>query len=130
LAVARPVGAGVSHEVHISQVLIGAQRVKRQQTLLRYEIHCEVQLVQRLAALQVLNLGDVVQGQIQVLQLFQTMYILDLVYQIALQEQDLEVPACLVQQLDLFNVLLMKGELLQIAYHALVVLRSLHPKAA
>ena len=104
--------------------------MKRQQTLLRYEIHCEVQLVQRLAALQVLNLGDVVQGQIQVLQLFQTMYILDLVYQIALQEQDLEVPACLVQQLDLFNVLLMKGELLQIADHALVMLRSLHPKAA
>ena len=125
-AKAVPVAARVAHEVHIAQELVMLQRAEGQQAGHRYKVHGQVQLLQGLAALQVFNLRDVVQRQIQILQLLQPVQILNFRYQVALEQQNLEVPASTVQQLDLFDVLLVQSQLLEIRDHALVVLRPLH----
>ncbi len=47
-------------------------------------------------------------------------------YEVVLQIKDLEVGAHVAQQLNLLNVLLMEGHLLQAEYQPLIVLRPLH----
>jgi hypothetical protein len=60
LPVAWPVCARVAQQVELLQEQVGLQAVQRQQPCLGHKVDCEVELLQGLAALQVLQLGDVV----------------------------------------------------------------------
>ena len=82
----------------------------------------EVELAQRLAALEVLDLGDVVERKVEVVELLQPVQTLDLRYEIVLQVDDLQATAA-VEYLDLVDVELVQRYLLERAQHALVVLR-------
>lgn len=68
LPVAWPVCAWVACEEQLLQVVVGCQAGQGQQACLGYEVDGEVQPLQGLTALQVLNLGDVVDGKVEVLQ--------------------------------------------------------------
>ena len=82
----------------------------------------EVELAQRLAALEVLDLGDVVEREVEVVELLQPVQTLDLRDEIVLQVHDLQATAA-VEYLDLVDVELVQRYLLERGQHALVVLR-------
>lgn len=71
LPVAVPVCAGVAYEEELPQVVVSCKAGYAEQACLGHKVEREVQLLQRLAALQVLHLGDVVDSQVQVLQVLQ-----------------------------------------------------------
>lgn len=69
-SIAGPGGAGVAQQVELAQGWQVAQRsAQAQQAGGRHKVGGEVQHPQRLAALQVGQAGDVVEGQVEVLQL-------------------------------------------------------------
>ena len=55
--------------MQLLELRIALQAVQGQQARLGHKIDCQVQLPQGLTALQVLDLGQVVDGQVQVLEL-------------------------------------------------------------
>ena len=72
------------------------------------KIDSHIQLFQTLTSLNILDLGDIVECQIEILQLFQLVQILHLLNDIILQIQDLQVAAQDIEVFYLDQFLLMQ----------------------
>ena len=66
-----PAGTWVAQQVKLLELAVALQAGQGQQPCLGNEVHGQIQLPQRLAALQVLDLGQVVDRYVQVLKLLQ-----------------------------------------------------------
>ena len=66
-----PLSTWVPQQVYFGKVLIALEALYGQQTSFIKKIHSEVKFLQGLASLQILYLGQVVDGNIEVLQLLQ-----------------------------------------------------------
>ena len=70
-AVAWPLGAGVSQQMQLLQIIVALQAAHAREGCCVDEVGGEVQLLQALALLEVLHLGDIVQRQVEVPELLQ-----------------------------------------------------------
>ena len=75
------------------------------------KVDSHVQFFQALAALNVLDSANIVEGQIEVLQLLQLIQIFHLLDDVVLQVHNFEMPAKDVQILYFDELLLMQGDL-------------------
>ena len=114
--------ARVACEEELRQDGIVLQRADSVQLVEVDKVDCQVELAQRLAALEVLDLGDVVEREVQVVELLQPVQALDFPDEVGLQVDNLEA-AAVVEALDLVDVQLVKRNLLERREHAFIVLR-------
>ena len=97
---------------------------------LRDKVDGKVELAQCFAAMQVLDGGDVVEGKVDVLEPFHAMKVFDLGDEVILQKEDLEVSHVEIEMLDLGDLELVQGDLLELLQIAIVVLGTLQEQGA
>lgn len=118
-----PVSAGITREVDFLQILAPYHLVTGVLQIFEvHEIESQIQLVETLAATNTLYSRNRIDGQIQILQLFQLLeacYFLD---QIVLEVKNFKMTAMLLEAHHILDIELMERYFFQSAQHALIVL--------
>jgi hypothetical protein len=119
-----PVGTGVAEQVELVQELVGAEKMEVKEAFLWNEVDSQVELLEALATLEAFNALDIVDGKVEIRELFQAANVLNSGDEVALKVEDLEVAADGAKKLDTLELLLVERYFPQRGDLALIVLSA------